>query len=242
MPRRVLVLGGTRQARELAGRLIGDGFDVVSSLAGVTAMPVLPPGVVRTGGFGGVAGLKEYLCAEEIDVVVDATHAFAARMAANAAEACGACGVPLVRLEQPAWETGEGDAWWDVADMAAAVARLSSGARAFVAVGRKEVGLFTIRDDVGIVARMIEPPGFAVPESWEIVLARPPFTLEQEVSVLQDEAITVLVSKNAGGARPAKLDAARELGLPVIMVARPDKPEAATYGTIEEAAAAVAEV
>ncbi len=240
MPRRVLILGGTGPARKLAERLVAGGHEVTTSLAGVTSQPAKLDGQVRTGGFGGTEGLAGYLRSGTFDVVVDATHPFAARISANSAQACGRCGVRLVRLEPPAWPAGEGDRWWHVPDTAGAVALVDRGAKAFLTIGRKELSLFSVRRDIGVVARMIEAPDFAVPQGWRIVLARPPFTTDDELALMRAEGVSVLVSKNAGGERPAKLDAARALDLPVIMIARPEKPDVETFTSVEEVVGAVA--
>lgn len=240
MTRRILILGGTGEARRLAAQLVGVGHDVTTSLAGVTTDPLIPEGRVRKGGFGGADGLADYIKSEHFDVVVDATHAYAAQISANAAQAGAHCGVPVLRLERPEWQAGKGDRWLHAADAAEAMARLDEGARVLLTIGRKEVGLFSARTDIGIVARMIEAPQIEVPESWRIILARPPFSLNDEITLMRKEKISVVVSKNAGGAWPAKLEAARQLGLPVIMIARPVKPDVPVYATVEDMAAAVA--
>lgn len=242
MRKRILILGGTRDARKLAARLLADGHQVTSSLAGVTSAPVLPAGDVRVGGFGGARGLAAFLRAEDFEMVIDAAHPFAARISANALAACTETGTRLVRLERPAWQAQAGDRWIGAADAAAAAACLETGARAFVTIGRKDLAAFCQRRDVEIVARMIEAPGIAVPAGWRIVLARPPFSLDEEIALMGRQDVTVLVSKNAGGERPAKLDAARELGLPVVMIARPVKPEVPVFETITDAAIAAAGV
>jgi precorrin-6A/cobalt-precorrin-6A reductase len=232
---RVLILGGTGEARGLAGALVGRGVDVVTSLAGVTAAPVLPAGEIRRGGFGGVEGLERYLAEAGIGVIADATHPFAAVISRHAGEAAGRCGIAYLRLERPAWRPGPGDAWTEVADVAAAVAALAPGATALVTIGRKELAAFLAREDLRVVARAIEPPAFELPPGWKLVLARPPFTLEAEMGLMHEAGVSVLVTKNAGGeATRAKLDAARALGLPVVMVARPAKPDAETAATVEE--------
>ena len=233
--RRVLILGGTGEARGLAAALVGRGFDAVTSLAGVTAEPVLPQGAMRRGGFGGVEGLGAYLAEAGIGLVADATHPFAAVISRHASQAAAASGIAYVRLERPGWTAGPGDRWLEVADVAAAVAALPAGATALVTIGRKELAQFMGRGDVRVVARSIEAPGFGLPAGWTLVLARPPFTCEAEMALMRDEAVSVLVTKNSGGeATRAKLVAARNLGLPVIMVARPVKPDAETAGTVEE--------
>jgi precorrin-6A/cobalt-precorrin-6A reductase len=241
MPKRILILGGTTEARDLADRLVGQGYDVTTSLAGVTANPVLPQGKVVSGGFGGADGLAAFLALEGFDLVVDATHPFAVQIAQNAVEACKRCGLKLVRLERAVWQQHPGDMWFEAADTAEAVARLHSGGRAFVTIGRKELPLFAIRDDISVVARLIEPPAFERPDNWRIVLARPPFTVRDEVALMRTEDVTVLVTKNAGGKGRAKLDAARELRLPVIMIRRPNKPPAPVLENVELVMAVVQE-
>ena len=238
MLHKILILGGTGLARQLADALVALGHDVTSSLAGVTHSPLMPKGKIRVGGFGGVEGLLAYLKAEKFDLVVDATHAFAAQMPAHAVLACGT-EVRLLRLEALEWAAQAGDRWTMASSIAAAVLSLPYGAKAVVTVGRKEVGQFFARDDLSGVARMIEPTDAPTPPQWLVLLERPPFTLEAEIDLLRASAAQFLVSKNAGGARPAKLDAAAALGLPVIMVARPFKPEVQTVRSEDELLAAI---
>ena len=231
---RILVLGGTGLAREAADALVMRGIHVVTSLAGVTRSPHLPKGEIRTGGFGGIEGLVAYLGAENFDCVVDATHPFAAQMAAHAAAACTRAGVKLLRLEQAPWQDQKGDQWRNVASVAAAVEAIAPEDKVAVTVGRKEIGAFFARTDLSGVARMIEPPDVDVPAAWELMLERPPFTLAAEIDLLRANQIQVLVSKNAGGARVTKLDAAAALGIPVVMVARPPKPVVDSVATVAE--------
>lgn len=231
---RVLILGGTGEARALAARLAAAGHHVVTSLAGVTSAPRLPAGNVRTGGFGGIDGLADWLKAEGIDWLIDATHPFAAQISAHAHAAAGLAGVRLVRLERPAWRPQDGDKWMSVADTEAAVKAVPAQARALVTIGGKEVAAFAARGDIGVVARMIEAPAARLPDNWRLVLARPPFTLEDELALMRKELVTVVVAKNAGGPGTAKLEAARELRLPVVMIERPPKPATATAATIED--------
>ncbi|MGI9462589.1 MAG: cobalt-precorrin-6A reductase [Aestuariivirgaceae bacterium] len=240
MTKRVLILGGTGDSSELAGRLVADGHHVVSSLAGVTSRPVMPAGEVRVGGFGGAGGLAEYVAREGFDLIVDATHPYAVQISANGASASGISGVPYLRFERPAWQAEDGDQWISARDTADAVARLDPGACAFVTIGRKEIGRFAVREDVRVVARMIEPPDGDLPADWRIILARPPFSFADEVALMRLQEVTVLVSKNAGGPARAKIDAARRLGVPVIMIERPAKPAAKVFTTLDEMAAAVA--
>jgi precorrin-6A/cobalt-precorrin-6A reductase len=231
-PERILILGGTGEAREIAASLVAEGFAPITSLAGVTQAPHRPPGEVQVGGFGGSAGLAAFVRRQKVAAIVDATHPFAQRISRQAASAALDCDVPYVRFERAPWVSGEGDRWVEVAGLAQAVAALPSGARAFVTVGRKEVGLFFARADIAGVARMIERPPEAVPANWTLLLSRPPFGLAGETALLQRFRITHVVSKNAGGEQTrAKLDAARHLGLPVIMVARPSKPASETFAT-----------
>lgn len=234
MPRkRILVLGGTRDARQLADALVAEGHDVVTSLAGVTAEPVLPAGEVRIGGFGGVAGLKSYLADGQIGLVIDATHPFAARMSVQAHEACQSSHVPLLRLERPAWVAGDGDKWVEVRSTAEAAAMLPPGASVLLTTGRKDLEAFFSRSDISGIARMIEEPPLAAPARWRVLRERPPFTLASEARLLADNGITHLVTKNAGGtATGAKLVAARQAAIAVIMIARPAKPAAPSFAAI----------
>jgi precorrin-6A/cobalt-precorrin-6A reductase len=237
---RILILGGTGDARALASVLAAEGFSVITSLAGVTENPLLPEGEVRRGGFGGVSGLMDYLRGEDIAAVADATHPFAQRMSEHAEAACRETGLPLLRLERPAWKAEAGDRWTTVSSVAEAAASLPGRSRALVTIGRKEIAPFLAREDISGVARMIEPPGLPLPARWTLLLQRPPFTVEAERRLMGEHAITRLVTKNAGGtATEAKLVAARVLGIPVTMVQRPLKPAVQTFDTAEELAAAV---
>ena len=227
---KVLILGGTGEAVALARTLaeaFGAGLTVVTSLAGRTTSPTLPPGEMRVGGFGGVLGLTRYLRDEGIDAVVDATHPFAARITANAVDACAATGVPRLRLDRPVWKPVPGDDWRRVPDLQAAAALLPAlGSRAFLTVGSSELGPFKDVAGVRFWARMIEPPAAEdLPKSFTIVRARGPFSLADEETFLRRHDIDVLVTKNSGGdAAAAKLAAARGFGLPVVMVDRPPTP------------------
>lgn len=236
--RRVLILGGTSDARALAARLVAAGHDVTTSLAGVTSEPELPVGKIRRGGFGGAQGLADHLREGKFDALIDATHPFAARISAHAAEAARMASVPILRLERPAWKREDGDLWIDVPDAEAAASRLPSGARVLLTIGRKGIAPFLARGDLGGIVRVIEPPDGASKAGWRFEVARPPFAIKAERAMMVREKITHLVSKNAGGELTrAKLVAARELRLPVVMIARPPKPDIKCVAMVEEAAA-----
>lgn len=231
-PQSILILGGTSEARALAGRLVASGLDVTSSLAGRTSAPVLPEGRVRIGGFGGIEGLAAYLTTGGFSHLVDATHPYAAQISANAVGASAIAKIPMIRLERPAWERPEGADWIAADDMAAAAGALPRGANVLLTIGRQEVSAFFGRTDCRFVARVIDPPD-RVPDGWTLVTGRGPFALEDEMSLLERHAITHLVSKNSGGEQGrAKLDAACGSGVQVIMVERPMPPPARTTTTI----------
>lgn len=232
---RLLILGGTAEARALAERLTASGrYEVITSLAGVTRAPEKLAGTVRTGGFGGAAGLRDFITSERIALIADATHPFAARISSHAAEACADANIPCLRLDRPAWVREPGDNWQSVAGVAEAAAAIPSGATAFVTIGSQDIAAFLARDDIRLIARMIEPPDGPVGPQAEIVLARPPFTLADELALMRGRQVDVLVAKNSGGtAAQAKLTAARELGLPVIMIARPAKPAVLSADCLE---------
>jgi len=224
---RLLILGGTSEARALAGQVAGiDGLETMLSLAGRTVQPLAQGVPVRTGGFGGAEGLARYLGETGTDVMIDATHAYAAQMSRNAARAAVLAGVPLLHLCRPPWQPEPPELWISVPDLPAALAALPRGARAFTATGRGSLDHFAARRDVYTCLRVIDPPGRDFPGNGEFVVARPPFTVEAELDVLRHHRATHLVVKNAGGA-PArtKLTAAARLGLPIVIVDRAPLPE-----------------
>jgi precorrin-6A/cobalt-precorrin-6A reductase len=235
----VLILGGTTEARALATSLADrPGFATVSSLAGRTTDPRLPPGPVRIGGFGGVPGLAAYLRESGIGAVVDATHPFASRMTGNAVAAAELASVPVLVLRRPGWTAAPGDRWHRVPSLSAAAALLPGlGARVFLTTGRQSIAAFAGVDECWFLARSVEPPAEPMPRRLEVLLDRGPFSVEGERALLVDHAIDVLVTKDSGGVAP-KLRAARELGVPVVVVDRP-APEAtvATVTTVTEALA-----
>ena len=237
----VLILGGTTEGHALASALAGRAdMRVVSSLAGRTANPRLPPGEVRVGGFGGAGALADYLAAEKIGAVVDATHPFAAIMGKNAAAGCQKANVPLLRLERPAWEPMAGDDWTEVDGWDEAARAVGERARrALLAVGRQELAPFARLDGVWFLVRSVEAPDPMPPfRQAELLLTRGPFTLAGERDLLRDRRIDTVVCKNSGGrATNAKLSAARELGLKVVMRRRPPRPAVPTVASVEEAVA-----
>lgn len=237
-PTHVLLLGGTTEGRRLAADLAElPGVEVTTSLAGRVGSPQELAGTVRVGGFGGVNGLMAHLFAEKIDLVVDATHPFAAEMTHHAAKACQIVGVPLIRVDRPAWKARAGDVWHEV-DTVEEAARTANriGSRLLVTTGRQEVGAFA---DVRAwcLLRSIEPPEPPLPEQHEILLDKGPFVVPDEIELMTSRRIDCLVTKNSGGgATVAKMWAARELGLPVVIVRRPPLPPGLTCVPDPEAA------
>jgi len=233
----ILVLGGTAEARELAAALDDGGAAVVSSLAGRVANPRLPRGAVRIGGFGGPQALARWLVEHDVAAVIDATHPFAQRISASAAYACPAAGVPLLRLERPPWTARPGDRWQRAADLAAAAALVPGlGSRVLLTTGRQGLAAFAAVDGAWFLVRCVDPPAPPLPRRHELLLDRGPYTLTGELALIDRHAIDLVVTKDSGGRlTEAKLDAARERGLPVIVVDRPPRPDCETVATVAEA-------
>lgn len=225
---RLLILGGTTEASALARLLADDArHEAILSLAGRTANPRPQPIATRVGGFGGADGLAHWLDAERTDAVIDATHPYADQISRNAVEACKRLGVPLVSIVRPAWQAELNDRWQIVPDADAAVRALGPAPRqVFLSLGRQELHLFAAAPQHHYLARSVDAPDSSgLPPDLVVVQARGPFDRDAERTLLRDRRIDVVVSKNSGGdATYAKIAAARELGLPVIMIARPDKP------------------
>lgn len=230
----ILVLGGTGDAHRVALDLKASGVEFIVSLAGVTRRPIERSYPVRTGGFGGVGGLIEYLDKEEIAGLIDATHPFAENISNSAARAAQTTGVPLIRFARPEWQVPESSEWVLVGNLDAAARALPGRARAFLTVGSNGLQPFVCRSDVWFLFRGIDPMDNPFTRG-EALVQRPPFTLESEIALMKDHAITHLVTKNAGDAQTrAKIDAATELGIPVIMVERPVLPVVESASTVSD--------
>lgn len=233
---RVLLLGGTGEARALA-KALHPCIDIISSLAGRVPDPALPVGPVRIGGFGGIDGLRRWLRDEHIGAVVDATHPFAATMTAHAAAACGELRIPHLILARPAWDPGA--AIIVDSDTAAAETVSRQGySRIFLTTGRSGVGAFAGSDAWFLIRAVTDPDTSALPRHHRVVLSRGPYRYDDELALLRAHRIDALVTKNSGGDMTrAKLDAAAALDVAVVMVARPPLPAGvSTAGTVHEAA------
>ena len=236
---RILILGGTAEAAALAWALAEEPrVAAITSLAGRTRAPAEVPGKVRVGGFGGPEALADYLGSEGIDLVVDATHPFAARISRNAARACATAGVPRLLLARPPWTAQAGDNWVPVPDAAAAAAS-GLGRRVFLAIGRQELAAFAGLAGLWFLVRLVEAPEAPPPlADYHLVLGRGPFEVEQERALLREHRIDAVVSKNSGGVgAAAKIAAARALDLPVVMIERPSAPASETAESVEAALA-----
>lgn len=241
MAERVLILGGTGEARELAAALAAGGIaEPVTALAGRTAEPVPVAGEVRVGGFGGPEGLAAHLRAGGYAALVDATHPFARQISVHAAAAARAAGVPRLALLRLEWRPQPGDRWVEAADegdAAAALARLGlpPGAAVFLALGRQRVTAFAALPELRFVLRTVDPVEPPWPDC-RVITGRGPFDAAAEQALLTAEHIAVIVCRNSGGDR-AKLDAAGTLGLPVVMIRRPPPPEPPVVASVAEAVA-----
>ncbi|SDT32977.1 cobalt-precorrin-6A reductase [Microlunatus soli] len=223
----ILILGGTAEARSLAAELTGAGRPVISSLAGRVGNPRLPTGPVRIGGFGGTAGLIDYLLATKISVVVDATHPFAAQMSDHAAQASRRTGIPLFRLVRPGWSDHPVAANWDwVPDLATAAEHGTGSRRPFITTGRQSLPAFGSWADRDALIRLVDVPTSPLPARWTVLRSRGPYDHDHERTIFEQHRPDLLVTKDSGGDHTvAKVEVAAELGVDVLIVARPPIPE-----------------
>lgn len=235
---RILILGGTTEARQAAEKLAAlPELDVTLSLAGRTENPVRQPVPVRVGGFGGAEGLARHLAEQRVDLLIDATHPYAARISANAAKAAQQAGVAILALRRPGWEQREGDRWTFAEDVTDAVGALGHAPRrVFLSIGRQEAGAFAAAPQHFYLVRSVDPvePPLAAPDV-RYILARGPFAEEAELALLGENRIDAVVSKDSGGAASyGKIAAARALGIEVIMIRRPVLPQVPSASTVAE--------
>jgi len=235
----ILILGGTAEARELAAVLVGYGLDVISSLAGRVNSPNLPPGRVRIGGFGGAHGLADYLRRQQVSAVVDATHPFAATISANSLQAADRTSTPLVRLERPGWRGHpRSGSWTWVADGAAARAAAEFERRPFLTTGRQSLPDFHPWADRDVLVRLVDVPTDPLPQRWSLIRSRGPYSYTSERHILTAHGIDVRITKDSGGTHTvAQLDAAGDLGIPVVIITRPERPQVPHLETVAEAIA-----
>lgn len=234
---RALILGGTGDANRLADALVRAQIEAIYSYAGRTKIPLPHTLPTRIGGFGGAQGLAHFIRSEQITHVIDATHPFAAEMSRHAVAACAITGTPLLALERAPWTRTADDRWIEVADIAAAVAALPDApTRVFLAIGRQHLAPFAAKPQHAYTLRLVDAPDGALPlPDAEVIVSRGPFTLEDDRALMQTHAIAWLVARNAGGiGARAKIDAARELGLPVVMIARPELAERSRVERVED--------
>ena len=211
-------------------------MDAVYSYGGRTRAPADQPLPTRIGGFGGLSGLADYIRREGITHVIDATHPFAAEMSRNAVAACAETGTPLIALERTPWAKTPGDNWIEVGDVDAAVAALpESPANVFLAIGRQHIAPFGNKPQHAYTLRFVDPPEAPLPFPADVIVSRGPFTLDGELEMLRTRGVIWIVARNSGGdGARAKIDAARTLGLPVIMIARPELPERQRVESVAE--------
>jgi precorrin-6A/cobalt-precorrin-6A reductase len=233
---RALILGGTSDASQLAAEIAHASMDAVYSYGGRTRAPADQPLPTRVGGFGGVCGLADYIRREGITHVIDATHPVAAEMSRNAVAACAETGTPLIALERTPWAKTPGDNWIEVGDVDAAVAALpESPANVFLAIGRQHIAPFGNKPQHAYTLRFVDPPEAPLPFPADVIVSRGPFTLDGELEMLRTRGVIWIVARNSGGdGARAKIDAARTLGLPVIMIARPELPERQRVESVAE--------
>lgn len=238
--RKILLLGGTAEAAALARRATDqfrDRATVITSLAGRTRAPAALPGEVRVGGFGGARGLHEYLASEGIALVIDATHPYAATIAEHAHDACLSAGVPRLKLLRPPWRLSPGAPWMEVPSLKRAAEILPRfSRRAFLAVGANSLAPFAKTEGVWFLVRVLEAPEIPPLPNAEMIVGRPPFSLTDEKALLERHGIDAVVAKNSGGdATRAKIDAALELGVRIVLIARPPPEPGETVAIVDAA-------
>jgi precorrin-6A/cobalt-precorrin-6A reductase len=233
---RALILGGTTDASLLAAEIARAGIEAIYSYGGRTRAPADQPLPTRIGGFGGVSGLADYIRREGITHVVDATHPFAAGMSRNAVAACAEAGALLIALERAPWTAAPGDNWIEVHDVNGAVAALPEApTKVFLAIGRQHIAPFATRPQHAYTLRFVDPPEASLPFAADVVVSRGPFTLEDELKMMRAREIAWVVARNSGGdGARAKIDAARLLGLPVILISRPQLPDRLRVESVAE--------
>ncbi|MCG2625765.1 cobalt-precorrin-6A reductase [Bradyrhizobium sp. WYCCWR 13023] len=233
---RALILGGIADASLLAAEIARAGIDAVYSYGGRTRAPADQPLPTRIGGFGGVSGLADYIRSERITHVIDATHPFAAEMSRHAIDACAETGTPLIALERASWVKAPGDIWIEVGDVNAAAAALPEApANVFLAIGRQHIAPFATKPQHAYTLRFVDPPEAPLPFAADVIVSRGPFTLDGELEMMRTRGIASIVARNSGGdGARAKIDAARILGLPVIMISRPKLPERLRVESVAE--------
>lgn len=229
----LLILGGTTEANALAKAVSEQGLNATYSYAGRVDTPRPQPLPTRVGGFGGAEGLACYIRDHGVTHVIDATHPFAAQMSGNAAQACAQTDTPLAALTRPAWAEGEADNWIHVANVDTAVEALSGPAqRVFLAVGRMHLAEFAAQPQHHYLLRLVDEPGAVPMPNADVEVSRGPFTVEGDIELMRRHGTELVVSKNAGGSGArAKLDAARQLELPVLMIDRPAVPQRTEMAT-----------
>lgn len=239
---RILVFGGTGEAIDLANGLVRQGHQVTTSLAGRTRKPRLPNGHIHKGGFGGTQGLVDFISRNGFEVIIDATHAFAATMSTHIVDACIELNKPTLRLTREAWQAGVDDNWQHVSSIESAAKELPTGAHVLVTVGRQHIEPLVLCDKCTVFVRAIEHPEIILPPHVTVILERPPFRLSDELAFMREHEITHLVTKNAGGDQTAaKLEAARMVGAKVIMIERPLLPETPEVYSVDAALEFVAD-
>jgi len=244
---KILILGGTRNARDLAIRLAGRDaqtspkLEVITSLAGRTQEPDRTFGETRVGGFGGIEGLAKYLDEEKFDLLVDSTHPFATQISQHALQASNLAQVPLLVLNRPQWQKQSGDNWIDCDSLEEAADKLPTGSVAFLALGHQYLDRFSGRDDVSFIARMVDEPKTAIPlKNHQLVIAKPSHVAAEEFELFKRHAVTHLVCRNSGGRLVyAKIETARDLKLPVLMLKRPPRPEGKSFSSVADLASEI---